>query len=80
MRASVRDHFPRFYDERQTAAAVMHIAHLDAPLIADRTYFVHTSGDEIVKRFPLTMPEPANQAMAAVIVTAPRALATETRW
>jgi len=33
MKASVRDLFPRFYDERQTASAVEHIAHLDTQLI-----------------------------------------------
>jgi len=48
MRASVRDVFPAFYDERQTASAAEHIARLDARLIADRTYFVHTAGGEIV--------------------------------
>jgi GNAT superfamily N-acetyltransferase len=48
MRASVADLFPRFYDERQTASAVVHIAHLDMRLIEDGTYFVHEAGDEIV--------------------------------
>src|SRR2546430_1800610 len=37
MRASVRDLFPRFYDERQTASAAVHIAHLDMKLISDGT-------------------------------------------
>lgn len=48
MRASVRALFPRYYDERQTASAVVHIAHLDPMLIADGTYFVHEVGGEIV--------------------------------
>jgi predicted N-acetyltransferase YhbS len=48
MRASVRDLFPHFYDERQTAGAVNHIAHLDMQLIDDGTYFVHEAGGEIV--------------------------------
>ena len=48
MRASVLEIFPRFYDERQTASAAIHVAHVDPMLIADRTYFVVTAGDEIV--------------------------------
>jgi GNAT superfamily N-acetyltransferase len=48
MRASVLELFPRFYDERQTASAAVHIAHLDTKLIEDRTYFVHEAGGEIV--------------------------------
>jgi GNAT superfamily N-acetyltransferase len=48
MRTSVLELFPNFYDERQTASAAVHIAHLDMQLIEDRTYFVHETGDEIV--------------------------------
>ncbi|MCA1823647.1 MAG: GNAT family N-acetyltransferase, partial [Frankia sp.] len=48
MRASVLALFPRFYDERQTASAAVHVAHLDLQLIDDRTYFLHESGGEIV--------------------------------
>jgi GNAT superfamily N-acetyltransferase len=48
MRASVLDLFPAFYDERQTASAAVHVAHLDMQLIEDGTYFVHTDGDDIV--------------------------------
>jgi GNAT superfamily N-acetyltransferase len=48
MKQSVRDLFPRYYDERQTASAVVHVAHLDTVLIDDRTYYVHEAGDEIV--------------------------------
>jgi GNAT superfamily N-acetyltransferase len=48
MRTSVLELFPRFYDQRQTASAAMHIAHLDMQLIEDGTYFVHDTGEEIV--------------------------------
>jgi GNAT superfamily N-acetyltransferase len=48
MRASVLELFPAFYDERQTASAAVHIAHVDPMLVADGTYFVHVAGDEIV--------------------------------
>ena len=48
MRASVLELFPRFYDERQTASAAVHIAHLDMRLIEDGTYFVHEEDGEIV--------------------------------
>ena len=52
MRASVRDLFPRFYDERQTASAAVHIAHLDMKLIADGTYA------QIFKKWFPTQPVP----------------------
>jgi GNAT superfamily N-acetyltransferase len=48
MRNSVLELFPRFYDERQTASAAVHIAHLDMQLIEDGTYFVHEADGEIV--------------------------------
>jgi GNAT superfamily N-acetyltransferase len=48
MRASVLDLFPHFYDQRQTASAAVHIAHLDMRLIEDGTYFVHEADGEIV--------------------------------
>jgi GNAT superfamily N-acetyltransferase len=48
MRASVLELFPAFYDERQTASAAVHIAHLDMQLIEDGTYFVHEADGEIV--------------------------------
>jgi GNAT superfamily N-acetyltransferase len=48
MRASVLELFPAFYDEKQTASAAVHIAHLDMTLIEDGTYYVHEVGDEIV--------------------------------
>ena len=40
MKASIREVFPAFYDERQTASAVEHVGHLDRMLVADGTYFV----------------------------------------
>ena len=48
MRSSVLDLFPRFYNQRQTASAAEHIAHLDRLLIEDGTYFVHEIDGEIV--------------------------------
>jgi GNAT superfamily N-acetyltransferase len=48
MRASVLELFPRFYDERQTASAAVYVAHVDATLVADGTYFVQEVGGEIV--------------------------------
>ena len=48
MKASTRAIFPAFYDERQTASAVMHIAHVDPMLLEDGTYFVLDAGEEVV--------------------------------
>jgi GNAT superfamily N-acetyltransferase len=48
MRGSTLELFPHFYDERQTASAAVHIAHVDMQLIEDGTYFVHEAGDELV--------------------------------
>jgi GNAT superfamily N-acetyltransferase len=48
MRTSVLELFRSFYDQRQTASAAVHIAHLDMQLIEDRTYFVHEADAEIV--------------------------------
>ncbi len=48
MRASVLGLFPAFYSARQTASAAVHIAHLDARLISDGTYFVHEADGAIV--------------------------------
>jgi len=48
MRDAVRDLFPRYYDDRQTASAVTHVASLDIALIEDGTYYVHEAGGEIV--------------------------------
>ena len=48
MRSSILNIFPRFYDERQTASAAVHIAEPDLALIEDGTYFVHEADGEIV--------------------------------
>lgn len=48
MKQSVRELFPRFYDARQTAAALVHVAHLDMVLVEDGTFYVHEAGGEIV--------------------------------
>ena len=48
MRASVLRLFPGYYDERQTASAAVHIAHVDEALLADGTYFVHEVDGHIV--------------------------------
>jgi GNAT superfamily N-acetyltransferase len=48
MQASIRAHFPRFYDPRHTDAAARYIGELDGALIEDGTYYVHEAGGEIV--------------------------------
>jgi len=48
MRASVLALFPGFYDEQQTASAAVHVAHVDAMLVDDGTYFVHEVDGGIV--------------------------------
>ncbi|MDP1847766.1 MAG: GNAT family N-acetyltransferase [Solirubrobacteraceae bacterium] len=48
MKRSVADLFPPFYDARQTASALVHVAQLDTVLIDDGTYYVHEAGGEIV--------------------------------
>jgi GNAT superfamily N-acetyltransferase len=48
MRTSVLELFPPFYDARQTASAAVYIAHVDAMLVADGTYFVQDLDGEIV--------------------------------
>jgi GNAT superfamily N-acetyltransferase len=48
MKASTRALFPAFYDERQTASSLVHIAHVDPQLIADGTYFVIDADEAIV--------------------------------
>jgi GNAT superfamily N-acetyltransferase len=48
MKASAAVLFPRFYDERQSASAVEHVAHVDPTLLEDGTYFVLESGGELV--------------------------------
>lgn len=48
MKSSTRALFPAWYDERQTASAVVHIAHVDPMLIEDGTYFVVDGDDGLV--------------------------------
>jgi len=48
MKESAAALFPGFYDERQTASAVRHVAQVDPMLLADGTYFVLESGDQLV--------------------------------
>ncbi len=48
MKASIREIFPAFYDERQTASSVVHIGSVDRMLIEDGTYFALEADGEIV--------------------------------
>jgi len=48
MGASLLEHFPRYYDARQTASGAVHIADLDRELIEDGTYYVHEAGGALV--------------------------------
>jgi len=48
MKASIRDLFPAFYDERQTASSVIHVGHVDPMLIDDGTYFVFEADGELI--------------------------------
>ena len=48
MKVSTRDLFPAFYDERETASGIEHIAHVDAQLIEDGTYFVIEEAGELI--------------------------------
>ena len=48
MKASTRDLFPAFYDERQTASSVQYIAHVDRTLLEDGTYFVLEVDGDVV--------------------------------
>jgi GNAT superfamily N-acetyltransferase len=45
---SVREIFPAYYDDVQTASAAEHITSLDTALIDDGTYYVHEADGEIV--------------------------------
>ncbi|WP_328524400.1 GNAT family N-acetyltransferase [Kribbella sp. NBC_00359] len=47
-RASVREVFPAYHDEVQTASAAEHITTLDTALIDDGTYYVYEVAGEIV--------------------------------
>ncbi|WP_231950747.1 GNAT family N-acetyltransferase [Allokutzneria albata] len=48
MRQSVLDVFPRFHDERETAAAARYLTEPDTVLVDDGTYYVHEAAGEIV--------------------------------
>ena len=48
MKESAAALFPRFYDEQVAASAVRYVAQVDPMLLADGTYFVLESGNEIV--------------------------------
>ena len=48
MKASTRDLFPAFYDARQTASSIAHIAQPDRMLIEDGTYFVIEADGEVI--------------------------------
>jgi GNAT superfamily N-acetyltransferase len=48
MRASIRAHFPRFYDASLVESAARYIGELDTALIEDGTYYVHEAAAEIV--------------------------------
>ncbi|HEY0453677.1 GNAT family N-acetyltransferase [Actinophytocola sp.] len=48
MRRSVLDVFPRFHDERATAAAARYLTEPDTVLIDDGTYFVHEADGQLV--------------------------------
>jgi N-acetylglutamate synthase-like GNAT family acetyltransferase len=48
MRRSVLDVFPRFHDERETAAAARYLTEPDTVLIDDGTYFVHEADGQLV--------------------------------
>jgi GNAT superfamily N-acetyltransferase len=48
MKESAADLFPRFYDARQSASGVRHVAQLDPVLLEDGTYFVLESDGELV--------------------------------
>lgn len=48
MKESIRGIFPQFYDERQTASSIIHIASVDRMLIDDRTYFVIEDAGELI--------------------------------
>jgi GNAT superfamily N-acetyltransferase len=47
-RASVREVFPAYYDEAETASAAEHITTLDTALIDDGTYYVYEAAGEMV--------------------------------
>jgi len=48
MKRSILDHFPSFYDARQTASSVRYIGSVDHVLVEDGTYFVVEGDDGLV--------------------------------
>ena len=48
MKASIRELFPHFYDDRQTASSIVYVGEVDRMLIADGTYFVAEADGEII--------------------------------
>jgi GNAT superfamily N-acetyltransferase len=48
MKQSAAGLFPAYYDERQTAAGVQYVAHIDPALLEDGTYFVLEVDDEMI--------------------------------
>ena len=48
MKESTAALFPLFYDEQQTASAVVHVAQIDPLLLEDGTYFVIETGGELI--------------------------------
>ena len=48
MKESAKALFPRFYNEQQAASAVRYVAQVDPMLLADGTYFVLESGNDLV--------------------------------
>lgn len=48
MKESIRDIFPQFYDERQTASSIIHVSSVDRMLIEDDTYFVVEEAGELI--------------------------------
>jgi len=48
MKVSATAIFPRYYDERQSASAIHHVAEVDPMLLADGTYFALEADGELV--------------------------------
>ncbi|HEY3333587.1 MAG TPA: GNAT family N-acetyltransferase [Candidatus Limnocylindrales bacterium] len=73
MKQSVRAIFPAFYDQTQTASAVVHIAHVDPMLLEDGTYFVLEADGDVVacggwsRRDKLFSGEAAQEGLARLL-------------
>jgi GNAT superfamily N-acetyltransferase len=48
MQASIREIFPAFYDERQTASSIVHVGNVDRMLIDDRTFYAIEEDGELI--------------------------------